>query len=175
WAASRTPRHCCSPSIPSGSGGEAPGSRTSDSWRRGPRRSSWIWTGWRSRITGSWPYWWPAGRTMSAGCGLSSSRSRRCAVAWPDLDLSRCPNTAEVQDAIARGILHLRYDLPPISVPADRCWTRADYEQWIYCDPLAVSIIPAEQLMTKLQMQNFAEVPPPPYPMDFRATHDIEL
>ena len=96
-------------------------------------------------------------------------------MAWPDLDLSRCPNTAEVQDAIARGILHLRHDLPPISLPADRCWTRADYEYWIYCDPLAVSIIPAEQLMTKSQMQNFAEVPPPPYPMDFLATHDIGL
>lgn len=96
-------------------------------------------------------------------------------MAWPDLDLGRCPNTTEVQDAITRGILHLRYDQPPISLPAERCWTRAHYEQWIYCDPLAVSIIPAEQLMTRSQMETFAEVPPPPYPLNFKATHDIEL
>ena len=96
-------------------------------------------------------------------------------MAWPDLDLSRCPNTAEVQDAIARGILHLRYDLPPISLPADRCWTRAHYEQWIFCNELSVGVIPSERLMTKSEMEMYAQVPPPPYPANFYAVHDVAL
>lgn len=97
-------------------------------------------------------------------------------MAWEDLDYTRAPTTADVEDAFSKGILSPRPEWtnpgPPPSLTSDRTWRRTDYEAYVFCDELGVSIIPAERIMTRSLMETFA-LSPTPTPLDFRATHDI--
>lgn len=96
---------------------------------------------------------------------------------WPQLATNECVAHAEVLDAVDRGDLHWR-GLPPEwpypPAQADRyCYTRADFEAFVWSSSMANSGIAPNELMSKAEMLAYATAPVAPVPGSFSAIHDM--